>query len=331
MSSNAVDSPGLGTREPGHRLQLSRRITLVESSRAEDRRKALQLLTKIRPYSGQSLRLGISGTPGVGKSTFIEALGLHLLREEQRSVAVLAVDPSSPIRGGSLLGDRTRMEQLGAEPGAFIRPTPARGSLGGVARSTREAILLCEAAGYDTVLIETVGVGQSEYKVAEMVDFFVLLIQPAAGDELQGIKRGVLELADVVVINKDDGELQTAAQLALEAYRGALRLGVEGAQIELFRCSALEKRGIDTIWTHIEKKLDKRCQDGSFERRRAGQNRAWMSQLLGELLEQRLAEHPGVAELRQQLAPQVERGGITPHYAASQLIDCFFNSRAEQR
>ena len=233
----------------GDRRSLAKAITLVESTLSNDREKSQQLLERILPYSGNSMRIGITGIPGVGKSTFIETFGLFLLGLGKK-VAVLAVDPSSPIAGGSILGDKTRMEYLSRESNAYIRPSPSGGALGGVAHKTRETMLLCEAAGYDVILVETVGVGQSEYEVAGMVDFFLVLMLPNAGDELQGIKKGILELADSIVINKADGVSLNMAQQTKRHYLNAFQLVQHGAfwQPKVVTCSALENENIADVW-----------------------------------------------------------------------------------
>ena len=236
----------------GNRRALAKAITLVESKLDTHREQAQDILNTLLPETGKSIRIGITGIPGVGKSTFIEAFGLYLISQGKK-VAVLAVDPSSPIRGGSILGDKTRMEMLSREENAFIRPSPSEGALGGVAQKTRETMLLCEAAGYDVILVETVGVGQSEYEVAAMVDFFLVLMLPNAGDELQGIKRGIMELADALVINKADGESINLAQQTQTHYKSAFKLLSHDSfwQPKVQTCSAMEKRAIDDVWSMI--------------------------------------------------------------------------------
>src|SRR6056300_1438222 len=238
----------------GQRRALAKAITLIESSHPSHRKQAAALLERCLPHSGQSLRIGISGVPGVGKSTFIEAFGLFLIGLGKR-VGVLAVDPSSPLHGGSILGDKTRMERLSREDHAFIRPSPAGRSLGGVANRTREAILVAESAGFDVILVETVGVGQSEYEVHSMTDLFLVLMLPNAGDELQGIKKGILELADLIVINKADGDQQTLAQRAVREYRNALHLlkpTRASWQAKVLQCSALEQTGLVELWEMMQ-------------------------------------------------------------------------------
>src|SRR5438477_7268642 len=253
MPATATDTLAADVRA-GNRRALAKAITLVESTRADHQRAAQRLLEVLLPETGRATRVGISGVPGVGKSTFIEAFGLFLIGRGKR-VAVLAVDPSSARSGGSILGDKTRMPRLSAAPEAFIRPSPSTGSLGGVTRRTREALLVCEAAGYDAVLVETVGVGQSEFAVASMVDFFLVLMLAGAGDELQGIKKGILELADALAINKADGENVRPAEQAAAQYRSALRLFSHATQLwdpPVVTVSALEGRGMDQVWSIIE-------------------------------------------------------------------------------
>jgi LAO/AO transport system kinase len=305
----------------GNRRSLAKAITLIESTREEDRMTAQQLLEGILPYAGNSLRIGISGVPGVGKSTFIEAFGLHLIRAGKR-VAVLAVDPSSPIAGGSILGDKTRMESLSREPKAFIRPSPSQGALGGVAHKTRESMLLCEAAGFDVILIETVGVGQSEYEVSTMVDFFLVMLLPNAGDELQGIKRGILELADALVVNKADGESIPLAERTRQHYQNAMNLLVHDDfwQPPVLMCSAQDGVGITDVWQIIEDYRLKANAVGAIDRRRADQNAQWLRKLLRELLEQRFLSSSAVKRDFPALEARVIRGETTPYAAAMQLI-----------
>ncbi|VAV96901.1 YgfD: protein that forms a complex with the methylmalonyl-CoA mutase in a pathway for conversion of succinyl-CoA to propionyl-CoA [hydrothermal vent metagenome] len=262
----------------GRRRALAKAITLVESSRADHQTEAQELLADILPHTGKSVRLGFTGTPGVGKSTFIEGFGLYLIAQGLK-VAVLAVDPSSMRTGGSILGDKTRMELLSKEQNAFIRPSPSGGTLGGVARRTREAMLLCEAAGYDVVLIETVGVGQSEIAVADMVDMFLLMLSPGGGDELQGIKRGIMELADLVIVNKADGDLKKAATRAAGDYKSALHLmrpKFTCWTAEVLLASALKGEGFEPIWQKIQAFETAMKDSGELERLRATQSRAWM-------------------------------------------------------
>src|SRR3954465_2126473 len=275
--AEAMSDPLLKPLLAGDRRALARAITLIESTRADHRERADALLAAILPRSGKSVRLGITGVPGVGKSTLIERFGLSLL-ERGRSLAVLAIDPSSKRGGGSILGDKTRMEELSRQSAAFIRPSPAGATLGGVARRTREAMLLVEAAGFDTVIVETVGVGQSETAVADMVDMFIVLLLPAGGDDLQGIKRGVIELADLIVVNKADGDLKAAARRSAADYQHALRMlrsPTAGWTPEVATCSAQTGEGVVEIWQTVER-FGKAVGQQGIVRRRAEQARAWM-------------------------------------------------------
>jgi LAO/AO transport system kinase len=305
----------------GNRRALAKAITLVESTRAEDRESAQRLLEAALPHTGRSMRIGISGVPGVGKSTFIEALGMYLIERGHR-VAVLAVDPSSTVHGGSILGDKTRMELLSQRIEAFIRPSPSSGSLGGVAEHTREALLLCEAAGYDIIIVETVGVGQSETAVAGMTDAFVLLQLPNAGDELQAIKKGIMELADLVVFNKAD-IVPTAAQMAAAQMRSALsmlRPASANWQPPVLTLSALKKDGLAEFWQVIEKFRSTLTDSGEFEARRRHQALAWMWQQIDSGLRQRFREHPAVKAALAELSVSVEAGSTTPAAAAQRLL-----------
>lgn len=310
----------------GNRRALAKAITLVESKLDAHREQAQTLLNELLPDTGNSLRLGITGIPGVGKSTFIEAFGLHLI-EQGKKVAVLAVDPSSPLRGGSILGDKTRMERLSREDNAFIRPSPSEGALGGVAQKTRETMLLCEAAGYDVILVETVGVGQSEYQVAAMVDFFCVLMLPNAGDELQGIKRGIMELADALVINKADGESSNLAQQTRSHYQNALHLLKHQSfwQPQVKTCSALHNEGIDEVWQMMQsyhQAAEESIHAGvsAFDEKRARQNRDWMNTLIHELLDQRLKQNTSVQAQLPELEQAVLNNQTTPYQAAQQII-----------
>ncbi len=304
----------------GDRRSLARAITLAESTRADHRAEAESLLAEVLPHTGGATRIGISGAPGAGKSTFIEALGQHVIDQGLR-VAVLAVDPSSTRSGGSILGDKTRMEQLTRSPDAFVRPSPTGGTLGGVARRTREALLLCEAAGFDVVLVETVGVGQSEVAVAAMVDLFLVLVAPGAGDELQGIKRGIMELADLVVVNKADGDLLNAATGTAADYANALHLvrpRTPAWSARVITCSALLATGIDTVWNAVH---DYRTAVGTeLERQRAAQARQWMWSEVTDALVESLRADPDVAALAVQLELDVSSGTITPTAAARRLL-----------
>ena len=310
----------------GDRRALARAITLIESTRTDHRRAAEALLEHLVPKAGHSVRLGISGVPGVGKSTFIEVFGLDAIERGHR-VAVLAVDPSSKRSGGSILGDKTRMEHLARNEAAFIRPSPTGGTLGGVARRTREAMLACEAAGFDVVIVETVGVGQSEAAVADMVDLFMLLLLPGAGDELQGIKRGIVELADLVVVNKSDGDLVAAANHAAAEYRHALTLlrpPVEGWRVEVLQVSAAEKRGIDDVWRSVGDYREAMTRSGAWADRRSRQARSWMWGEIEEGLAERFRDDPAVRAALAGLEARVAAGEITPTAAAQDLLSrCF--------
>src|SRR6056300_1228796 len=308
----------------GQRRALAKGITLIESLRAEDRERAQNLLGELLPYTGNSIRIGITGVPGVGKSTFIESFGLHLLNQGKR-VAVLAVDPSSPVAGGSILGDKTRMEMLSREMAAFIRPSPAGSALGGVAQKTRESMLLCEAAGFDVILVETVGVGQSEHQVAGMVDFFMLLMLPGGGDELQGIKKGILELADALIINKADGESLGLAKQAKQHYQNAMHLlRHEGQWIpQVKTCSALKNEGISDVWEMIVEFWNTSDAAGELQHAREAQRLAWLRQLIQEGLQARFAAHPGVKAAMPEIESQVAEQQITTYTAAKRVLDLF--------
>jgi len=306
----------------GNRRALAKAITLIESQRSVDRDAAQTLLQTLLPNTGNSIRIGITGIPGVGKSTFIESFGLYLLEQGKR-VAVLAVDPSSPISGGSILGDKTRMELLSRCEGAFIRPSPSQGSLGGVAQKTRETMLLCEAAGYDVIIVETVGVGQSEYQVAAMVDFFMVLMLPNAGDELQGIKKGIMELADALVINKADGDSVNLAKQTQSHYQSALHLLTPQSfwQPSVLQCSALHSQGIAEVWQMISDYTSQAVAGGHFDAKRQAQNRQWMQALIQELLQQKLLANPDIRRLLPELEKQVMAGEETPLIAAKMIIE----------
>lgn len=305
----------------GERRTLAKAITLAESSRADHQEAAQTLLESVLPATGKAVRIGITGIPGVGKSTFIESFGLYLVGQGKR-VAVLAVDPSSPISGGSILGDKTRMELLSREAQAFIRPSPSSGTLGGVAHKTRESMLLCEAAGYDVILVETVGVGQSEYEVASMVDFFLVLMLPNAGDELQGIKKGIIELADALVINKADGESLGLAERTRSHYQSALNLlhYTSFWTPRVMTCSALRHERIDAVWGMISDYQIEAKNNGWLTEKRARQNGEWMKKLLHEMLELRLQQNPQIRALMPDLQQQVMDGRMTPYSAARQVI-----------
>jgi len=309
----------------GDRKALARAITLVESSRADHRRDAVALLEVLLPASGKAVRLGITGVPGVGKSTFIEAFGLHLVQEHHR-VAVLAIDPSSKRSGGSILGDKTRMEALSRQPAAFIRPSPARGTLGGVARRTREAMLLVEAAGFDVVIVETVGVGQSETAVADMVDMFLLLLAPGGGDELQGLKKGIVELADALIVNKADGDLKAAAGRTAAEYRNALRLlhpSTAAWNPPVMLCSALTGAGVAEVWATALRYRAAMEPAGLWAAHRAAQARAWLWAELSDSLLAALQAHPGVKKRLAALEDEVAAGRQTPPAAAESLLAAF--------
>jgi LAO/AO transport system kinase len=319
-----IDDPLYAPLLAGERRALARAITLVESTRDDHRARADALLTALLPHTGKSVRLGITGVPGVGKSTFIERFGLHLIAAGHK-VAVLAIDPSSKRTGGSILGDKTRMELLSRDPNAFIRPSPAGATLGGVARRTREAMLLVEAAGHDVAIVETVGVGQSETAVADMVDMFILLLPPAGGDDLQGIKKGVVELADLLVVNKADGELIKTAQRAATDYLNALRLlypTTAAWMPEVRTCSALEGRGIAEVWQAVGRF---RAAQGAvgIAKRRGTQARAWLWNEIGESLMAALRRHPEVKRLLASLEREVESGALAPSTAARRVLGAF--------
>lgn len=307
----------------GNRAALARAITLVESKRADHRALAQDLLKRVLAETGQARRVGITGVPGVGKSTFIEAFG-ELLCAQGHRVAVLAVDPSSGRTGGSILGDKTRMGQLAVNDRAFIRPSPAAGTLGGVAAKTRETMLLCEAAGYDVILIETVGVGQSETVVSEMVDFFLVLMLPGAGDDLQGIKKGVLEIADMIAVNKAEGDNEPRARAAANHYRTALHIMTPKTTTwtpPVALCSGLKGEGLDEIWALIEEHRTKLTATGEFTRLRQDQQIKWMGTLLAERLGGLIDAEPSLREARSQLERALLKGETTPTLAVETLIE----------
>lgn len=306
----------------GNRRALAKAITLVESTLDPHREQAQAILEQVLPHSGKSIRIGITGVPGVGKSTFIEAFGLYLIGQGKR-VAVLAVDPSSPIAGGSILGDKTRMEDLSRREEAFIRPTPAAGALGGVAQKTRETMLLCEAAGYDVILVETVGVGQSEYQVSAMVDFFMVLMLPGGGDELQGIKKGIMELADALVINKADGPSETLATMTQRQYASAMSLLRHNSfwTPRVLTCSALTPANIDTVWGMVVDYYFESLELEVFSSKRIQQNLDWMHQLLNEMLLMKLSRNVKVKALLPALEQAVQRQEITAFAAVRQLME----------
>ncbi|MCA9750589.1 MAG: methylmalonyl Co-A mutase-associated GTPase MeaB [Gemmatimonadetes bacterium] len=306
----------------GHRTLLGRAITLVESRRPEDEAAARELLARLRPVAPDAERVGITGVPGVGKSTFVDALGVRLVESGHR-VAVLAVDPSSSVTGGSILGDKSRMPNLAARDEAFIRPSPSGATLGGVARRTRETMTVVEAAGYDVVLVETVGVGQSETVVSDMVDFFLVLAMPGAGDELQGIKKGVLELADLVAVNKADGDLLPKAREAQADYSAALRYlapRTPGWRPEAIRVSALTGEGLDDLWNRVIRHRDHTTESGERIRRRTAQRLAWMWTRIDERLREDFRADARVREALPALQDAVSRGEKSPEEAAEELL-----------
>ncbi len=320
-----------GPPGPAQRRALAKTITLLESTRADHRARADELLNRLLPATGRSFRIGISGVPGVGKSTFIETLGLFLIERGHR-VAVLAVDPSSRVSGGSILGDKTRMERLSVAEGAYIRPSPSSGTLGGVAEKTREALLVCEAAGYDLVIVETVGVGQSETAVAGMTDLFVLLQLPNAGDDLQAIKRGVMELADLVVINKADLD-EAAATRARAQITSALRLvGLHGNpehahhdpalwNPQVLQLSALQGQGLEAFWAQVERFRALQTRSGRLASRRHAQDQAWMWERIEAGLRQRFQSHRAVREALPTFTEEVRAGRLAASVAARRLLE----------
>ncbi|MBL8777988.1 MAG: methylmalonyl Co-A mutase-associated GTPase MeaB [Acidimicrobiales bacterium] len=322
--TQGVDELAAGIRS-GDRRALARAITLVESSRPDDQERAAALLDELVADAGGALRVGITGSPGVGKSTFIEAYGLHLV-ETGHKVAVLAVDPSSQRTGGSILGDKTRMPGLASSPDAFIRPSPSGATLGGVARRTREAVTLCEAFGFDVVIIETVGAGQSEGTVADLVDVFVLLVGPGGGDDLQGIKRGIMELADVLVVTKADGDLAATARHTAGDYRHALELlrPKEGAgAAPVLACSSLAGEGIAEVADTVAGLRADWAASGRLTELRAGQAAAWMWNDVQARLSEAVHSHPAVVRLAPELEAQVTAGTLSPTTAARRLLDAF--------
>jgi LAO/AO transport system kinase len=306
----------------GDRAGLPRAITLLESTRADHREQAQQLLLELLPDSGNAHRVGITGVPGVGKSTTIESLGMYLIEQGHR-VAVLAVDPSSTRTGGSILGDKTRMARLAQHPDAYIRPSPTSGTLGGVAKATRETVVLLEAAGFDVILIETVGVGQSEVAVANMVDTFLLLTLARAGDQLQGIKKGVLELADIVVVNKADGDHLPEARKAARELKSALRLIYPRGTLWLppvLTMSAMEGTGLTEMWDTVERHRQVLTDAGEFETRRRAQQVDWTWQMVRDTVLDRVLSNPQVRKIRADVERQVKAGELTPALAAQQIL-----------
>ncbi len=309
----------------GDRSILSRAITLVESNAAKHFEAGQEVIQRILPHTGGSVRVGITGVPGAGKSTFIEALGTMLCSRGKR-VAVLAVDPSSTVTGGSILGDKTRMENLAREQNAFIRPSPSSGTLGGLARKSRETMLLCEAAGYDVILVETVGVGQSETTVRSMVDFFLLLVITGAGDELQGMKKGVMELADAILVNKADGtnELKAAStRVEYDRILHYLRPATKGWTTRAYTCSSVTKKGIDEIWSVVESFMEVTRASGVLGERRSGQSVSWMHGMVEEYVKSKFFGHPQVADNLRTLEALVAGGDLSATQAARRLIDLY--------
>ncbi len=311
----------------GNRAVLARAITLIESNAPRHFERAQAVLNQLLPHSGNSIRVGITGVPGAGKSTFVETLG-NLLTEQGHQVAVLTIDPTSSITKGSILGDKTRMERLSQNPNAFIRPSPTGGMLGGVARKTRETILLCESAGFDVILVETVGTGQSEIAVRSMVDFFLLLLVPGAGDELQGIKKGVVELADAILINKADGDNKIPAQAARVEYNRALHYltpALEGWRPHAYVGSALTGEGIVKIWEVVQKFQKKMRETGQFTIRRQGQNQEWLYSLIEEQLRTYFFNMPLIKTVLPEIEKAVIDGSQTATSAARNLLNLFEN------
>ncbi len=309
----------------GDRRAMAKAITLIESALPEDRSRATSLLNALLPHTGGSIRLGVTGVPGVGKSTFTEVFGQYVIEEGHR-VAVLAIDPSSKRGGGSILGDKTRMENLARSDAAFIRPSPARGTPGGVARRTREAMLVCEAAGFDVVMVETVGVGQAETAVADMVDMFLLLLAPSGGDELQGIKRGVMELADAVIVNKADGEMRAAAGRTAAEYRSALGLMRPSSGLwfpPVLQISALTGDGVSEVWETVLDHQKTMKKTGAIAARRSEQARAWMWSEIGENLNEAFRRSAGARKQIAKLENQVAAGKLAPTAAAERLLEAF--------
>lgn len=312
----------------GDRSLLARAITLVESNSDHHFKKGQELLQRLLPHSGRSIRIGITGVPGAGKSTFIEAFGMYLCNQGHR-VAVLAVDPSSSLSGGSILGDKTRMEQLSRSPLAFIRPSPSGGKLGGVHRKTRESMLLCEAAGYDVILVETVGVGQSEVIIRDMVDFFMLLVLTGAGDELQGMKKGIMELADAIIVHKADGSNKQTAQKTVEEYNRIfhfLQPATKGWETRAHACSSLTGEGIENVWNVISSFAKKGKSAGTFEERRKGQARQWLYSMITDMLEYQFFHHPNVKNQLPRLENEVMAGETTVANAVERLFMEFYQS-----
>ena len=309
---------------------LSQAITLIESNNHEHYAQAQEIIERCLPYAGKSVRIGITGVPGAGKSTFIEAIG-GMVASLKHRLAVLAIDPSSERSGGSILGDKTRMESISSNPDIFIRPSPSAGSLGGVARKTRETIVLCEAAGYDVIFIETVGVGQSETAVHSMVDMFMMLQISGAGDELQGIKRGIMEMADMMVITKADGENVHKAELAKVQYQGALRLfplPESGWRAKVYTCSSVEKSGLEEVWKGVEEYLDHIEANGYYIANRNRQNKYWMYESINEVLKSSFYQNPLIAERIEEVEQKVLSAKQSSFIAAKELLDLYFGQKS---
>ncbi len=308
---------------------LSQAITLIESNNHEHYAQAQEIIERCLPYAGKSVRIGITGVPGAGKSTFIEAIG-GMVASLKHRLAVLAIDPSSERSGGSILGDKTRMESISSNPNIFIRPSPSAGSLGGVARKTRETIVLCEAAGYDVIFIETVGVGQSETAVHSMVDMFMMLQISGAGDELQGIKRGIMEMADMMVITKADGENVHKAELAKVQYQGALHLfplPESGWRAKVYTCSSLAKSGLEEVWKGVEEYLDHIEANGYYIANRNRQNKYWMYESINEVLKSSFYQNPLIAERIEEVEQRVLSAKQSSFIAAKELLDLYFGQK----
>jgi len=322
MSTPKNPQPYIGGVLAGDRRMIAKAITLIESARPEHQDLARAILDRLLPHTGKSIRVGITGVPGVGKSTFIERFGMMLVDAGHR-VAVLAVDPSSTRSGGSVMADKTRMEKLSVQQTAFIRPSPSGGTLGGVARKTRETMLLCEAAGFDVLIIETLGVGQAEFRVASMVDFFLVLMLAGAGDELQGIKKGILELADAIVINKADGDNVEKARAARRAYAAAIDLLHPSSPSwvpPVLTCSALEMTGIDAIWKTICEHRKRLTESGELAEKRKNQSLNWMWTMVEEGLRDRFYRHPDIQSVLPKITREVEKGVTAPPDAAYALL-----------
>jgi LAO/AO transport system kinase len=318
----------------GDRATLARTITVIESDLPSDTELSGRVLDALLPHTGKSRRIGVTGVPGVGKSTFLDKMGMHILRQPGEKLAVLSVDPSSPVTGGSILGDKTRMETLAMQPNAFIRPSPSRGSLGGVAGRTRETMLVCEAAGFNNIWVETVGVGQSEIAVRSMTDFVLLLLLPGAGDELQGIKRGILELVDAIAINKADGPQMERAQLAKADYESALHLfapGAGGWSPPVLLCSAQTGRGISEVWDCILQHEKFQLERGQRQELRREQALAATRQMINAELETAFLRDPKIEKRLPQIEDLVRRGEISPFAAARTLLSEFHDGRRSRR